>query len=386
MKKILLFAAVALVAFSCNKKVEGYSVKVKIDKEFTEMFGVTKFVMANRDTTYAIADTAEVKNGVAVFEGVVEQPDYVVIKTSEEDTLLGGKAKVVRFFLENGEYEINLSKADEEKLKIEAKITTANNVQSVIDSLKAMSDEIDVKYNMDSLFTAFQTAMQAQDTATANAIRKSALAIEKEKSAICENYYAENPTGMYKLLGIADNVHYIALDSVNKEIAAYEATGLYNDNKFLKKVKEVADKRNALAPGNQAPDFTLNDPDGKAVTLSEVYAKNKITMIDFWASWCGPCRRFNPTLTKIYAKFKNKGFGILGVSLDKEKEAWVKAVKDDKLVWKHVSDLKYWKSEAAAMYQIHSIPQSYFVDNTGKILLAAPEEDEIEAFLSENLK
>lgn len=389
MKKTILPAIVALVALTavaCGKKAEGYSVKVKIDKEFTEMFGVSRLVMANRDTTYAIADTAEVKNGVAIFEGVVEQPDYVVIKTTAEDTLWGGKAKVARFFLENGNYDVSLKAAEQEDKKVDATIVTANNVQSATDSLKAMADEIDAKYNMDSLLTTFREAIQAQDTAKANAVRRSAMPIEKEKTALYENYYAARPTSLYKLVNISENVYYIPLDSAKAEVAAYEATGLYTNNKFLKKVKTAVDKRNALAPGNQAPDFTLGDPEGKAVSFSEVYVKNKITMVDFWASWCGPCRRFNPTLTKIYAKYKNKGFGILGVSLDKEKEAWIKAIKGDKLVWKHVSDLKYWKSEAAALYQIHSIPQSYFVDNTGKILLAAPEEEEIENFLKENLK
>ena len=113
--------------------------------------------------------------------------------------------------------------------------------------------------------------------------------------------------------------------------------------------------------------------------------KNEIIGVYFSAHWCGPCRAFNPTLTQIYEKYKDKGFGILGVSLDKEKENWIKAIEDDKLVWSHVSDLAYWNCAAAKLYSIKYIPQSYFIDSTGKILLASPEEDEIEKFLEENL-
>ena len=158
------------------------------------------------------------------------------------------------------------------------------------------------------------------------------------------------------------------------------------NRKYSTLLGKELEKKEALAPGKQAPDFTLNDPEGNPVKFSEVYPKNKVTMIDFWASWCGPCRKFNPTLTQIYAKYNKKGFGILGVSLDREQEKWVEAIKADKLVWQHVSDLKFWDSEAGRLYNISSIPQSYFVDSEGKILLASPSEDQIESFLAEYLK
>ena len=109
-------------------------------------------------------------------------------------------------------------------------------------------------------------------------------------------------------------------------------------------------------------------------------------MIDFWAGWCGPCRRFNPTLVKIYKDFNKKGFGIIGVSLDKEAEGWKKAIQDDKLTWTQVSDLKYWDSEAAKLYNVRYIPQNVFVDQNGIILKRKLNEEEIVPFLTETLK
>ena len=133
-------------------------------------------------------------------------------------------------------------------------------------------------------------------------------------------------------------------------------------------LKERLVKLRKVAEGQIAPDFTMNDPDGNPVKLSDVYAKNKYTLIDFWAAWCGPCRQENPNVVAVYNEFSPKGFSVFGVSLDQDQDRWIKAIEDDKLTWAHVSDLKYWQNEAAGLYAVNSIPANFLVDNTGKIL------------------
>lgn len=121
-----------------------------------------------------------------------------------------------------------------------------------------------------------------------------------------------------------------------------------------------------LMVGGTAPDFTQDTPDGLPLTLSGM--RGKVVLIDFWASWCGPCRKENPNVVKVYEKYKDQGFDILSVSLDSNKDRWLSAIAKDNMTWAHVSDLKGWKNEVAQMYGISSIPATILLDKDGKIL------------------
>ncbi|MCB0580356.1 MAG: TlpA family protein disulfide reductase [Phaeodactylibacter sp.] len=118
--------------------------------------------------------------------------------------------------------------------------------------------------------------------------------------------------------------------------------------------------------GGQAPDFTQKTPDGGEMSLSDL--RGKVVLLDFWASWCGPCRRENPNVVRMYKKYKEKGFDVLGVSLDKTHDRWIQAIEQDGLEWHHVSDLKGWSNEAAQAYGVRSIPHTVLLDAEGRIL------------------
>jgi len=141
---------------------------------------------------------------------------------------------------------------------------------------------------------------------------------------------------------------------------------------------------NLIPVGSEAPDFTQNTPDGQPLSLSSL--RGKVVLIDFWASWCRPCRMENPNVVRMYNKYHGKGFEILGVSLDKTKEAWTNAIKQDGLTWKHVSDLAFWNNAVAQQYGVSAIPYTVLVGRDGKVLAKNLRGAELEAKLAEVLK
>ncbi len=160
-------------------------------------------------------------------------------------------------------------------------------------------------------------------------------------------------------------------------------TSLHN-TQYVKLLKDLSGVLKSVLPGNMAKDFEMPDTTGTPVKLSSKFGK--VLLIDFWASWCPPCRAENPNLVRVYKKYNKKGFDIFAVSLDRKKEAWIKGINADKLTWTHVSDLSYWNNPAAELYGVRAIPSNVLLDEKGMIIARNLSSDELDTKLAEILK
>ncbi len=196
-------------------------------------------------------------------------------------------------------------------------------------------------------------------------------ALTDEYLTLLDNFYVDLKSYANKIK--PSLAVFYGISSLNPEdhFEFYDSLAIYYSENlpkhmFTKDLVSRVESLKGLVEGATAPEISLPSPSGEIITLSSL--RGNYVLIDFWAAWCKPCRMENPNVVRVYNQYKDKNFEILGVSLDREKEAWVNAIAADGLIWKHVSDLKYFNSEAASAYKINSIPATYLINPDGKII------------------
>jgi len=204
-----------------------------------------------------------------------------------------------------------------------------------------------------------------------NQLNSSIIKFAKDNKGTLAGFYAMNTLSPQEFE--AELVKFA--DEVKEEIKGNATVDTFVKQMALLKTVQV---------GQIAPSFTVNTADGKPVSLSDY--KGKYVLVDFWASWCQPCRQENPNVVKVYNKYKTRNFDILGISLDTDKAAWLGAIKADGLTWTHVSELKDFNGETVKKYQVQAIPTSYLIDPSGKIAAKNLRGDELEGFLAKTLR
>ncbi|MGQ7855875.1 redoxin domain-containing protein [Pedobacter sp. WC2501] len=214
-------------------------------------------------------------------------------------------------------------------------------------------------------------SMKPQYESYINQLNTQIIKFAKDNKGTLASFYAMNTLSPQEFEG--ELVKFA--DEVKEEIKGNATVDAFVKQMALLKAVQV---------GQVAPAFTINTADNKPVSLSDY--KGKYVLIDFWASWCQPCRQENPNVVKVYNKYKNKNFDIIGISLDTDKAAWLGAVKADGLTWTHVSELKDFNGETVKKYQVQAIPTSYLVDPAGKIVAKNLRGDELEGFLAKTLR
>lgn len=357
-KLLLLIVAASMTLAACNAQ-SGYKVTGTVEG-MPDGKAIIATVNGSSLDTLAKAD---VKNGSFEFTGNVSEPTGAYI-------MVIGQRGAIPFMLENANITVNAGQA--------GLTVTGSEGQKIYDQFMAINT------------TTQQEAMKLQqeyqaangDQAKMQAVQEAYAKLMTDAQAKETELIKANPDSYVSTFVIVSGMGQMEYEQLKErynllgEKAKASAQG--------KAIAAQIAKLESTAIGQIAPNFTITTPEGESISLYDI--KGKVKLIDFWASWCGPCRGENPHVVEIYKEYHPKGLEIFGVSLDNNKEAWVKAIADDGLVWKHGSDLKGWQSAPAQLYSVSGIPHTVLLDENNKIIAKNLRGDELKQKIAELLK
>ncbi|TAJ14140.1 DUF4369 domain-containing protein [Marinilabiliaceae bacterium JC017] len=344
MRNLIIAAAMVISVSACQTETkDGFKLSGKING------GEGKSLVLGKINGRSIEglDTAKVINGKVEFSGTLKYPQYLVI------AIEGGRP-AMQFYGENSQMTINGHIDSLYNAKVTGSAT--NDLMETFKNEQAKFNEKEKE-----LYQQYEAAQQAKDQEASDAVLAKYQSMSKERQDQTSSFIAQNTTSPVALSLIQAffmneeyttlNEQFTKLDTALAVIPAYNA--IKDRLVILEKVQE----------GKEAPDFTLTSIDGKEVSLSSF--RGKYLLVDFWASWCGPCRAENPNVKNAYMKFHKKGFEVLSVSVDRDQNAWKKAVEEDDMTWTQLNDTK---KVAGQLYGVTGIPHTILIDQDGIIL------------------
>jgi peroxiredoxin len=377
MRYLLVTIILCIAVIACQQPGSKKSVSANADSSYTitgKIEGLDSgwVYLMNRQANSETPDSAMVMNGFFTFAGKATVPQFCLLGVPNN----GHKEFRLGFFVDNSQIHIT-GKKDSVSDAIITGSATQDEYKNFIASRKPLSEE------EEKLSKLYEMASAKKDTRLTDSLEKVFDVFSKKEKDFIQDYAKQHPASYVAALQVYQNFSYNPevgqLDSIYSTFDTSIQNSYYGN-----KIKNVLDIAKKTAIGNAAPEFAQNDAAGKPISLSSF--KGKYVLVDFWASWCGPCRAENPNVVKAYQKFHQKGFDILGVSLDEKKDKWEEAIKKDNLNWNQVSDLQGWKNSVAELYGVQGIPMNFLIDKEGKIVGKGLRGEDLEKRLAEVLK
>ena len=364
MKSLHLFVLLIILISSCEKYPAGDKFSITLDIS-GELEGKTYLVKRDFGKWVNI-DSSNINTGLIKMDGVISDPEFCYLKFGQ---------KYVGIFLESGNI---LFSAHVDSL--DKGIISGSKTQDELDLFK--SSILAITNDLDDLYTQYRVALNADSKDSIKYI--SDLIDHKDQERLDETLeyvYNNNKSIVSAYLAMSNN-YYLDLEELESLTSNFDPS--IKKSKYVKSLMEHVDKLKKVSIGSDYTNFIMDDTSGNSTELSSIIGNNYL-LIDFWASWCGPCRRENPNIVSIYKEYQNQGFDIMGVSLDTDRQKWISAIEKDSLNWTHVSDLNGWNNEAAKLYAVNAIPHSIIVDKNGVIIAKNLKGDALREKVSELL-
>ncbi len=362
MRKYLLFLlALAFGLTACNESADSFKVNVSLANANAKTVYLQKFVN-NEPVTI---DSAVVNNDQAVLTAPHDDPQILYALRVK------GRKGSMPFFADNKDVVFVGDLNNPQDVEI-----MASETQAELDAYNEQVNQFDKQIT--DLYILMQQAINEDDSQKMDSLNTVGTALMQQEDNFRDEYIKAHPESFiahYILDGVKQDY---PIDQLKEMVGAFTTESLYRDH-----IKEYITSMERLEVGQPFIDFTLNTKEGEKVSLAEVVAKNKVTMVDFWASWCGPCRHENPVVKAAYEQYHELGFDVLGVSVDQDEAAWLQAVEEDQLPWTQVRDSE---NKASENYMIFYIPANFLYDQTGTMIAKGLRGEELAAKLSELLK